>query len=46
MEKELVVNEDEMIEFIHTKLNVNKETIVAVLDLEFEYLKQVGVIEE
>jgi len=35
-----------MIEFIHTKLNVDKEIIAAVLDLEIEYLKHVGVIEE
>ncbi|MDT0160475.1 hypothetical protein [Bacillus sp. AG4(2022)] len=50
--EEVHIDEAEMVDFIHdelaktTKHSIDKEDIAAVLDLEFEFLKLKGVIEE
>lgn len=48
MENNLYVNQEKLIEFIHTKLkglekNISKELIDLILDLEMEYLFEKGI---
>lgn len=51
MENQIIIDDNELVEFIFNEAikqgsNVSKEEILKVLDLEFEFLKLKGVIEE
>lgn len=52
MTNEIIIDDNEMVEFIMRKLGVDaatkytKEDVLRILDLEFEFLKLKGVIEE
>jgi hypothetical protein len=51
MENQIIIDDNELVEFILTEAakqgsNLSKEDIQNVLDLEFEFLKLKGVIEE
>jgi len=45
MEKELVVNHEEMLEYIEKKLFLDKKIIDAVLEAEMEFLNEKGIAE-
>lgn len=38
------INEQDLIKFISEKLNVDPKIVEAVLDAEFEYLEESGVV--
>lgn len=47
MSEQILIDENDLVEFIADKvINLSKEDILKVLDLEFEFLKLKGVIEE
>jgi hypothetical protein len=45
MDEQIIVNYDELIGYIHNKLNFDKTIIESVLDVEAEFLKEKGIIE-
>lgn len=45
MNNEIIIDENDLVLYIQSKVELTKEQINAVLDYEFEYLKLKGVIE-
>ena len=45
-QEELIIDEDELCEYIATKLGINADTVALVLDAEMEFLESKGMVVE